>query len=111
VSGHEEFTYLLYDAAGKRTDHAATVDLAVSGIENPTDTKRMTFTVEWTVKVDDETVSASSYVEDIDTESDETVRHEQILSEDARTYWFLRYYATYRSLDATVGAAYIEYKD
>ena len=48
---------------------------------------------------------------DIDTKSEETVRHEQILLEDAQHYWFMSFYASYRSLDATVGAAYIEYKD
>ena len=43
--------------------------------------------------------------------SEETVRHEQILLEDANLYWFMSFYASYTSLDATVGAAYIEYKD
>jgi class 3 adenylate cyclase len=111
VSGHEEFSYPLYDAESKRTDNTATIDLAVSGVENPKDAKRMTFTIEWKVVLNGATISKSSYVADIDTESDETVRHEQILYEDAQTYWFLRYYATYHSLDAEVGAAYIEYKD
>ena len=71
----------------------------------------MTFTVEWKVVVNDKTISANSYIADIDTTSDETVRHEQILLEDANLYWFMKFYAAYRSLDATVGAAYIEYKD
>ena len=71
----------------------------------------MTFTIEWKVLQNGTTISASTYVADIDTKSEETVRHEQILHEDAQTYWFLRYYASYRSLDATLGAAYIEYKD
>ena len=71
----------------------------------------MTFTIEWKVVLNGTTISASSYVADIDTESEETARHEQILYEDAQTYWFLKYYATYRSLDATLGAAYLEYKD
>ncbi len=71
----------------------------------------MTFTIEWKAVANGETISASSYVADIDTESDETVRHEQVLYEDAHVYWFLRFYATYRSLDAEVGAAYLEYKD
>jgi class 3 adenylate cyclase len=111
VNGHEEFSFPLYDAESKRTDNTATIDLAVSGVENPKDAKRMTFTIEWKVVLNGATISKSSYVADIDTESDETVRHEQILYEDAQTYWFLRYYATYHSLDAEVGAAYIEYKD
>ena len=40
VSGHEEFTYLIYDAEGKRTDNTAAIDLTVSGVENPADGKR-----------------------------------------------------------------------
>jgi hypothetical protein len=111
VSGHEEFEYPLYDAEGKRTDNTAAIDLTVSGVENPADKDRMTFTVEWKVMVNGGTASASSYVADIDTTSDETVRHEQILLEDANLYWFMSFYASYHSLDATVGAAYIEYKD
>jgi hypothetical protein len=111
VSGREEFSYPLYDARGKRTDNTAVLDLAISGVENPAAKDRMTFTIEWKVVANGETVSASSYVVDIDTTSDETVHHEQILREDAQIYWFLRYYASYRSLDATLGAAYIEYKD
>ena len=111
VSGHEEFNYLLYDAAGKLTDNTAALDLTVTGVEDPKDARRIIFTIAWKVVVNGTTISASSYVQEIDTESDETVRHEQILHEDAQTYWFLRYYASYRSLDATLGAAYIEYKD
>ena len=80
--------YPLYDAEGKRTDNTATIDLTVSGVENPADENRMTFTVEWKVVVNGATISASSYVADIDTESEETVRHEQILFEDAKLYWF-----------------------
>jgi class 3 adenylate cyclase len=111
VSGHEEFSFPLYDAEGKRSDNTAVLDLSINGVENPADAKRMTFTLEWKVLLNGTTVSASSYVADIDTKSDETVRHEQVLYEDARTYWFLRFYATYTSLDAELGAAYIEYKD
>jgi class 3 adenylate cyclase len=111
VSAHEEFSYTLYDADGKRTDNTASLDLAIAGAENPANRDRLTFTIEWKAVVNGTTVSASSYVADIDTLSDETVHHEQILSEDARVYWFLRFYATYQSLDATLGAAYIEYKD
>jgi class 3 adenylate cyclase len=111
VQGHEQFTYTLYDAKSVRSDHAAAVDLAVSGVENPSDRRRMTFTVEWKVVRDGTTISASSLVADIDTTSDETVHHEQILWEDGAHYWFLRYYASRTSLDAELGAAYIEYKD
>ncbi len=111
ASDHEEFAFLLYDAGGKRSDNTAAVDLSIAGVENPTDAKRMTFTLEWKVLLNGTTISASSYVADIDTESEETARHEQILYEDAQAYWFLRYYASYRSLDATLGAAYLEYKD
>ena len=111
VSGHEEFTFTLYDADLKRTDNTATIDLSIAGIENPADKQRMTFTIEWKVLVNGNTISASSYVADIDTESTETARHEQILFEDTQVYWYLKYYAAYRSLDAELGAAYIEYKD
>jgi class 3 adenylate cyclase len=111
VSGHEEFAYPLYDAQGKRTDNTAVLDLSITGVENPSDRNRMLFTIEWKIVVNGTTLSASSYVQDIDTRSDETVNHEQRLGEDAQIYWFLRYYATYYSLDATVGAAYIEYRD
>ena len=111
VSGHEQFSYPLYDAASARTDNTAVVDLAISGTENPADRRRMTFTLEWKVVLNGKTISASSHVADIDTQSDDTTRHEQILFEDAQHYWFLRYYASYSSLDATIGAAYIEYKD
>jgi class 3 adenylate cyclase len=111
VSGHEEFAYPLFDADGKRMDTTAVVDLSIAGIENPADKRRMTFTIEWKVVLNGATISKSSYVADIDTEASETARHEQILYEDAQTYWFLKYYASYRSLDATLGAAYIEYKD
>ena len=111
VSGHEEFSYPLYDAASKRTDNTAALDLTVTGVEDPKDARRMIFTIEWKVVLNGMTISESSYVATIDTTSEDTVRHEQILYEDAQTYWFLKYYATYRSLDATLGAAYIEYKD
>ena len=111
VNGHEEFAYPLYDAEGKRTDNTAAIDLTVSGVENPADKRRMTFTVEWKVTVNGGTASASSYVADIDTTSEDTVRHEQILLEDANLYWFMSFYASSTSLDATVGAAYLEYKD
>jgi class 3 adenylate cyclase len=111
VSGSEEFAYTLYDAAGTRSDHTATVELAITGVENPGAKDRLTFTVAWKVVVDGETASASTYVADVDTTSDETVRHEQILLEDAQVWWFLRFYASYYSLDANVGAAYLEYKD
>jgi len=111
VNGHEEFAYPLFGADGKRTDTTAVLDLSISGVENPADRNRMAFTVEWKVVVNGNTVSASSYLADIDTRSEQTVHHEQILHEDANVYWFMRFYAGYRSLDATVGAAYIEYKD
>lgn len=111
VSAHEEFTFPLYDAKGVRTDNTAVLDLSIAGVENPSDAKRMTFTVAWKVVLNGTTISESSYVADIDTESDETTRHEQILHEDDAAYWFLSFYAAYRSLDATLGAAYIEYKD
>ena len=111
VGGHEQFSYPLYDAASARTDNTAVVDLAISGTENPADRRRMTFTLEWKVALNGKTISASSHVADIDTQSDDTTRHEQILFEDAQHYWFLRYYASSSSLDATIGAAYIEYKD
>lgn len=111
VSGREEFAFPLYDAKGVRTDNTASLELSIAGVENPNDARRMTFTVAWKAVLNGSTISESSYVADIDTESDETVRHEQILYEDAHTYWFLRFYAAYRSLDATIGAAYLEYKD
>lgn len=111
VNGHEEFSYPLYDAEGARTDNTAIIDLAISGVENPADRNRMTFTIEWKVVANGITLSASSYVADIDTRSDQTVNHEQILFEDESVYWFLRFYASYFSLDATLGAAYLEYKD
>ena len=111
VSGREEVPFFLYDEAGKRTDNTAALELSVSGVENPADPKRMIFTIAWKVLVNGETISASSYVQEIDTESEETVRHEQILHEDEHVYWFLKYYSSYRSLDATLGAAYLEYKD
>jgi class 3 adenylate cyclase len=111
VSGHEEFSYPLYDADGTRTDNTATLDLAIAGVENPADGNRMTYTIEWKVLVNGNTVSASSYVADIDTRSDETTRRGEILHEDEHVYWFLRFYAAYRSLDAELGAAYLEYKD
>jgi len=111
VSGREEFSYPLYDAQGTRTDNTAILDLAISGVENPAAKDRMTFTIEWKVVANGTTLSASSYVQDIDTRSDQTVNHEQILFEDGQVYWFLRFYASYFSLDAALGAAYIEYKD
>jgi class 3 adenylate cyclase len=111
VSDREEIPFFVYDEAGKRTDSTAVLELSVNGVENPANRKRMIFTIAWKIIVNGETISASSYVQEIDTESDETVRHEQILHEDEHVYWFLKYYSSYRSLDATLGAAYLEYKD
>lgn len=111
VQGREEFAYPLYDAKSVRTDHAASIDLSVSGVENNADRRRLTFTMEWKVVLDGKTISASSHVADVDTASDQTVRGEQVLWEDGAHWWFLRWYATYTSLEAEIGAAYIEYKD
>jgi class 3 adenylate cyclase len=111
VAGREEFTYPLYDAKSLRTDHVASIDLSVSGVENPADRRRLLFTMAWKVVLDGTTISASSHVADIDTTSDGTARGEQVLWEDGAHWWFLRWYAGSRAMDATVGAAYIEYKD
>jgi class 3 adenylate cyclase len=111
VSQRQEFSYPLYDAEGKRTDHAASIEVAVGAVENPSDRNRLTFTIEWTVVLDGQTISSMAYTSDIDTRTDETFRHDQVLWEDGQHYWYLRSYAAYRSVDAEVGAAYIEYKD
>jgi len=38
-------------------------------------------------------------------------RHDQVIYEDALTCWFLSYYMSGNTIDASTGAAYIECKD
>ncbi len=111
LSRAEDFQYLLYTKNNERLSHTARVSLTASGTLDPVNKGVIDFLLAWQVEVNGKTISRDTLRVQNELADLEVEQHEQVLFEDALNYWFLSYYTSGNAIDATLGAAYIEYKD
>jgi hypothetical protein len=111
VAAAEDFHFLLYGKGNERLENAAHVSLTTSGSPDPANRKFINFEITWKIEVNGKTISGDTLRARNELSNQEGEKHDQVIYEDALTYWFLSYYTSGNTIDASTGAAYIEYKD
>jgi class 3 adenylate cyclase len=111
VSRAEDFRFLLYGKDNERLSNTARVTLSAAGAPDPANRKVIDFQVSWKIELNGKTISADTLRARSELSNTEGERRDQVIYEDGLTYWFLSWYTSGNTIDASTGAAYIEYKD